>query len=190
LRPGLFGVKTERTGKTVFRHSLMTGLVIGANLILVPLAFVGLAQPGSGNVIGAVVVSVVLWMIWLMGWWSKVTVTGGGVTVDNVCYRRFIPWDDLADIGYDGGLSFKLTDGTRYGTFGYGGSLAGAINGYRRMRRVRDEMLAARTRLAADRAGDREPRHQPRGRVVIAWWPVLIYLALFESAALIAVTRH
>ncbi|HEY7323217.1 MAG TPA: PH domain-containing protein [Streptosporangiaceae bacterium] len=183
-------MKTQRASKTVFRNSLITGSVIGGNLILVPLAIAGLAHPGSGNVIGAVVFSVVLWVIWLMGWWSKVTVTGGGVTVDNVCYRHFIPWDDLADIGYEGGLSFKLKDGAEYGTFGYGGSLAGAINGYRRMQRVRDDMLAARTRLAVDPAGDGEPGHQLRGRVVIAWWPVLIYLALFESAALIAVTHH
>jgi hypothetical protein len=124
-------VRIQRHGKSVFRHSLMAGVVIGANLILVPLAAFGLAQPGSGNVIGAILISAVLWGIWLVGWWSKVTVTRAGVTLDNVCVRRFIPWDDLASIGYQGGLSFTLNDGTRLGTLCYGGSLAGSITGYR-----------------------------------------------------------
>lgn len=184
-------MKIERPGKAVFRHSGITGTVIAANLIMVPIAAAALAQPARGNAIGAIAISAVLWVLWLLGWWSKVTITRSGVTVDNICVRQFIAWDDLADISYQGGIAFELKDGTKSGTLCYGGSLAGAITGYRGLQRIRDDILAARDRLAASPAGDPEPHHhQRRRRLAVTWWPALIYLALFETAALIAMTRH
>jgi hypothetical protein len=140
----------KRGAETVFRHNFMAGLVVVANAILLPIFVVLLASPLKGGyTIGVAIVGVMMWVIWLLGWWSKVVIGSYGVTVDNVILRHDIPWEELRDIRAEGGLTFKLTDSTDVGSLSYGGSLAGAITGWRGLRRVRDQMLAARSAPAA-----------------------------------------
>jgi hypothetical protein len=180
-------MQIKRGVETVFRHNLMVGLVVGTNVILLPIAVAGLASPGVGNAVGGVVVASLLWVLWLLGWWSKVMIGPYGVTVDNVILRRVIPWEQLRDIRAEGGLTFELTDGTGVGTLSYGGSLAGAINGWRGMRRVREQMLAARSVPAADAPPH---HHERRNRVKIAWWPLAVYLVPLEAIAITSGLVH
>jgi Bacterial PH domain len=172
---------------TVFRHNLIAGLVVGANVILLPIVVVALARPAVGTAVGAAVVSCVLWVLWLLGWWSKVVIGPDGVTVDNVILRHVIPWEQLRDIRAAGGLTFELTDGTGVGSASYGGSLAGALTGWRGIRRVREQMLASRPVRAADSA---PPHHERRSRVKIAWWPLVAYLVPLEAVSIISGLGH
>jgi hypothetical protein len=180
-------MQIKRGTETAFRHNLMVGLVVGTNVILVPVAVAALASPSVGNAVGAAVVASVLWVLWLLGWWSKVVIGPDGVTVDNVIVRHVIPWERLRDIRAEGGLTFELTDSTIVGSLSYGGSLAGAITGWRSMRRVREQMLAARSVQAEDAP---PPHHERRNRVKIAWWPLAAYLVPLEAIAIISGLAH
>lgn len=173
--------------KTVFRHNLMAGLVVGANVILLPIMVVALTHPAVGTAVGAAVVASVLWMLWLLGWWSKVVIGPDGVRVDNVMLRHVIPWEQLRDIRAQGGLTFELTDGTSVGSLSYGGSLAGALTGWRGMRRVREQMLAARPVPAADTV---PAHHERRSLIKISWWPLVAYLVPLEAIAIISGLGH
>jgi hypothetical protein len=180
-------VQIKRGAVVVFRHGLLAGLVIGANVILLPIAAAGLASPGVGNAVGAAVLAGVLWVLWLLGWWSKVVIGPDGVTVDNIVMRHVIPWEQLRDIRAEGGLRFELTDGSSVGSLSYGASLAGAITGWKGMRRVRDQMLAARSGPGVDAP---LPHHERRNRIKIAWWPIALYLVPLEAIAIASGLGH
>jgi hypothetical protein len=176
-------MQIKRGAETVFRHNLMVGLVVGANVILIPATVASLASPDVGNAVAAVVGASILWVMWLLGWWSKVVIGPYGVTVYNVIMRHAIPWEQLRDIRAEGGLTFEVTDGTSVGAIRYGGSLACDLTGWRGMRRVREEMLAARPVPGADAP---PPHHERRNRVKIAWWALAAYLVPLEIIAIIS----
>jgi hypothetical protein len=173
--------------KTIFRSWGLAGLAIVGSLSLAGATVPALYSVPNGNTIGAAVVAVGLWLLWQLGWWSKVVISQHGITVDSVFLRRQISWDQLSDIGAVGGLRFRLKDGTEFGTIFYGGSLIGAVTRYRGLRHVRDKMLTACNRYrAAPIAAGLSPHHERRQQVRIAWWILLIYVALFESIAISA----
>jgi hypothetical protein len=118
MRRYLSGMQIMHGAKTVFRHNLMAGLVVGANVILVPFFVVALA-PAVGTAVGAAVVASILWVLWLLGWWSKVVIGPSGVIVDNLILRHVIPWEQLRDIRADGGLTFELMDSTSVFSLSY-----------------------------------------------------------------------
>ncbi|MBO0835737.1 MAG: hypothetical protein J2P28_09485 [Actinobacteria bacterium] len=165
----------------------MAALVIGANVIIVPIAVAGLASPGVGNAVGAAVVAIIMWVIWLLGWWSKVVIGPHGVTVDNMIMRHVIAWEQLGDIHARSGLTFELTDGSRIGSLTYGASLAGDLTGWKGLRRVREQMLAARPVRSADAPPANRER---RTRIKIAWWPIAVYLMPLEAIAIASGMGH
>lgn len=128
-----------------------------------------------------------MWVIWLLGWWSKVVIGPYGVTVDNLILRHDIPWEELRDIRAEGGLTFELTDSNDVGSLSYGGSLAGAITGWRGLRQVREQMLAARSAPAADTP----PRHhEQHSRIKIPWWALAAYSVPLEVIGIISGLGH
>lgn len=180
-------LRMKHGAETVFRHNLMAGLFVGANAILLPIFMVLLASPAAGAAVGAAVMAIGMWLIWLFGWWSKVVIGPYGVTVDNVIMRHDIPWEQLRDIRAEGGLAFELTDSTDVGSLSYGGSLAGSITGWRGMRRVREQMLAARSVPAADTP----PRHhEGHSRIKVPWRALAAYLVPLEIIGIISGLAH
>lgn len=114
-------------------------------------------------------------------------ITSAGITLDSVFSREVIPWDQLADIDAEGGLSFKLNNGGSVGTICYGDSPLGAMTGYRGLRRVRQQMLAAGDRYRSGDSGSRHPHHHERRKQMkIVWWPLLVYLVPFEAISIAA----
>lgn len=182
-------MRIKHGAETNFRHNFMVGLVLVANVgLLAPFIAILIARPLTGGyAIGAAVVAGILWLIWLFGWWSKVAIGPDGVTIDNVIVRHFIPWEQLRDIRAEGGLTFELTDGTGVGSASYGASLAGALTGWRGLRRVREQMLAARSVPAARMP---PPGHEPGFRIKIAWWGLVAYLVPLEAIAIISGLGH
>jgi hypothetical protein len=180
-------VEYRLNGKTVFRPWGLTGLAIVASLILALIAASALYHVHNGNMIGAAVSAVSLWLFWQVGWWSKVVVSQHGITVDSMFLRRRVSWNQLSDIGANGGLRFQLKDGTEFGTISYGDSLIGTLTRYRRLRHARDKMVDACNRYRAmPESGEWLHHHERRQQVVLSWWVLLTYAALFESIAITA----
>lgn len=174
--------------RVVFRHrGMVVAFVLGSAflLLLSPLAW---AQADAGNVVGVAVMSAVLWFVWAVGWGSKVVISEPGVVVVNGFVRHELPWPVFGDFEVDGGLTVARADGSELGVLSYGGSLAGAMNGYRMMTRTRDEMAAAcdRFRVAA---GTSEGGY--RRRITTSWPVLVIYLAVLEGLAVgVDVSHH
>jgi hypothetical protein len=184
---GRRAVEYRLKGKTVFRPWGLTGFAIAASLIVAPIAASALYRVHNGNMIGAAVSAVVLWLLWQLGWWSKVVISQHGITVDSMFLRRKISWSQLSDIGADGGLRFQLKDGTEFGTISYGSSLIGNLTRYRGLRHARDKMVeACNSYRAVHGSSEWSHHHDRRQRVVFSWWVLLTYAALFESIAITA----
>lgn len=131
---------------------------------------------------GAIGFSLFAYLFWLLGWHSKVRMDHQGVVVDNLLVRHVIPWGELSGIAVGNGLVFRLRDGRNIGSITYGGSVMGALLGYRytrnvaaRMRAARDELLAGSAELPAS-AG----YHQ---RIGFSPWPPLLILIVMEAIA-------
>jgi hypothetical protein len=146
-----------------------------------------LPRPSTGSFFAAVVSTLLVYCIWLVGWHSAVHMERDEVTVDNLLVRHVIPRSELADIGVGNGLVFRLRDGRRIGSVMFGGSVIGAILGYRYTRRV-----AARMTAAWDDMGAGSPE---RGVVGTSYrrltgfspWPPLAIWVVMESIASISV---
>jgi hypothetical protein len=184
-------VQFQRRADVAFRHGAMVAVFVIANLVFVPfmLSAAVSAHKQPGVMVGIAVVSALLWGIWVASCQSKVVIGPGGITVDSLFLRRFIPWDQFTGINADGGLSFELKDGTEISTISHGGSLLGAVTGYRGLQRVRNQMLAACAKYRSTQPdGGQVARHghEPVRQVRVAWWPLLAYLGPLEAVAIIA----
>jgi hypothetical protein len=179
----------SRSNSTVFRHNVMAGVAIAGSIIFA-LIFLGVALSAihqEDNIVAVAVGSVCLWWLWVAGWWSKVEFSNDGVTLDSLFIRRMIPWNQLRDIEADGGLKFRLNDGTGFGTISYGGSVLGALSGYSGMKRVRDEMLSVSDQYKEVVSSQDDPTPNSRQvttRVKVVWWPLLAYAGVFEAIAI------
>ena len=129
---------------------------------------------------GAAVLSLFPYLFWLVGWHSAVRLSRDGVTVDNLLVRHVIPWDQLSEIGIGDGLVFKLRDGRKIGSIMYGGSLIGALLGYRNTRKAAARMRTAREHMLA---GVQEPPSAMSYHRKIAFspWPPLAIVAAMEA---------
>jgi hypothetical protein len=166
----------------VFRNRFLAGFtgvfVVGPLLIRVTV----LPGPGEqGAYVGAAVIPGIAWLMWVLGWWTKVAVRPDGVVIDNVIVRHVIPAAQFDGFVLDSGIWVRAKDDRRFWLFGYGGSLLGEITGYRSQRRV-----LARMEAAAAMIGDNaEPQARCRSYVKIPWWPLPALLILIEGAVLI-----
>jgi hypothetical protein len=130
---------------------------------------------------GAIVVSLFAYLFWLVGWHSAVRLVRNGVIVDNLLVRHVIPWGELEEIRIGHGLVFRLRDGQQIGSVMYGGSVIGAILGYRYTRKVAARMNAA---WDGTRAGSPElaaPGDSYRRVSGFSAWPPLVILAVMEA---------
>jgi hypothetical protein len=132
--------------------------------------------------IGAVIISLLVYPLWLLGWHSAVRMDGDGVIVDNLLIRHVIPWQELSEIKVGYGLVFLLRDGRKFGSIMYGGSVIGAFLGYRYTSRVADRMRAARQELQA-RSAKLPASAEYARRIGFSPWPPLALLASLEALA-------
>jgi hypothetical protein len=123
-----------------------------------------------------------VYIIWLIGGHSAVRLGRNGIFVDNLLVRHVIPWGELSEIGVQGGLIFRLRDGQRIGSVMYGGSVMGALLGYRYTRGVAERMRAARAELLAG-APEPLPSADYVRRIAFSPWPPLVILAVMEAIA-------
>jgi hypothetical protein len=137
---------------------------------------------------GAIGFSLFGYFFWLLGWHSAVRLDRYGVIVDNLLVRHVIPWGELSEIEVGNGLFFRLRDDRMVGSIMYGGSVMGALLGYRytrkvaaRMRAARDELLTGTVELPTSDGYVR--------RIGFSPWPPLVILALMEAIASLSLLR-
>lgn len=147
------------------------------------------SDPMGSDFFGAVIISAFIYFFWLVGWHSAVRLGPDGVRVDNFLVHHFIPWGELADISVGRGLEFRLYNGRIVRSLMYGGSLIGAILGYKRTRRIAIRMRTVSTEMAATALQTREPlAYHVRYR--IPPWPLLVILMATELAAVLAMATR
>ncbi len=134
---------------------------------------------------GALIISSLVYFFWLIGWHSKVRIDPSGVMVDNLLIRHVIPWGELSEIGGGNGLFFQLRNGQRIGSIMYGGSVIGALLGYRYTRKVATRMRAAREDLLAGTSA-LPPSDGYVRRAAFSARPPLLILAVMEAMALLS----
>lgn len=132
---------------------------------------------------GAVGFSLFAYAFWLVGWHSAVRVDRSGVTVDNMLVRHVIPWDQLTEIGVGNGLVFVLRDGRKIGSVMYGGSVIGALLGYRYTRGVAARMNAAWDKVLEESSPPSALGGSYRRVVGFSPWPPLAILAVMDAIA-------
>lgn len=135
---------------------------------------------GGGTFVAALIFAAGDYVLWLLGGHSAVRLGRDGVIVDNLLVRHVIPWGELAEIYVDNGLVFRLRDGQRIGSIMYGGSVLGAVLGYRGTRRVAARMDAARQEMPAGSAAA-SPESGYRRVLGFSPWPPLLILVIMEA---------
>ena len=167
--------------RAVFRNRFLAGLAGGFIGVSVAIGVAVLPGPGEhGAFVGGAVISGLAWLLWVLGWWTKVVVSPDGVVIDNVIVRHVVPAEQFDRFVLDSGIWVRAKDGRRFWLFGYGGSLLGVITGYHSQRRV-----LARMETAAELIADNGDRARYRTFVKIPWWPLPALLILLEGAILI-----
>jgi hypothetical protein len=156
-------------------------LLVAAAIVIVFVVVV-FANYNDSVFLGSVVISLLAYPLWLLGWHSGVRMDEDGVIVDNLLIRHVIPWQELSDIKVGYGLVFLLRDGRKVGSIMYGGSVIGAILGYRYTSRVADRMRAARQELQA-RSAKLPASGEYAQRIGFSPWPPLALLASLEALA-------
>lgn len=176
------GARHQARRRAVFRNRFFAGLAGVFIVVIVSIGVTVLPRPGEhGAFVGGAVPSGVAWLLWVLGWWTKVAVSPDGVVIDNVIVRHVISAAQFDRFVLDYGTWVRAKDGRRFYLFGYGGSLLGAITGYRSQRRV----LARMETAAAMIANNADPYARYRICVKIPWWPLPALLILLEGAILI-----
>lgn len=137
---------------------------------------------------GAIGFSLFVYLFWLLGWHSAVRLDRDGVIVDNLLVRHVVPWGELSEIGVGNGLFFRLRDGRIVGSIMYGGSVMGALLGYRYTRKVAAQMRAARDELLTGKVELPMSDGYVR-RIGFSPWPPLVILALMEAIASLSLLR-
>jgi hypothetical protein len=172
--------------QAVFRKTALT-VFAGAGLALsisIPLIVISTGRT-RGIFAGTVVCAVFAYFFWLIGWHSAVRICQNGIVVDNLLARHMIPWADLAEIGVEYGLMFRLHDGSKIGSIMYGGSVIGQLSSYPHARKVATSMrhAAEEIRAAGETASAANaPSHYLRF-INFSPWPPLVILGLMEGIA-------
>jgi hypothetical protein len=100
--------------------------------------------------------------------------------------RHEISRNGLSDIRIGYGLTFGLWNGGEVGSVMFGGSVMGAVIGYKYTEKIAERMRQYRNQILAD--GPELPAFGGyRSRFHLPWTPLLAILAIFEVIATIAV---
>lgn len=92
-------------------------------------------QQDNSAYVGGLVGAFICWLIWSLGISGKVVFSDAGVRVDNFLISHRVSWKDFGSFELDSGIWLTKRDGSRIWLIGYGGSLIGALTGYRAMRK-------------------------------------------------------
>lgn len=159
----------------------------------VGLAVIGLvfglaaSDVGGGGAFGAaVLIAAGSYLVWLICCSSSVRMNRSGMIMDDVLIRHVIPWAQLRQIKVAGGMVIEVWGVPYIRPKMYGGSLYGAVTGYRRQREVAARMNAAWQRLQASPATPQSPAHYVQ-RTALSLWPPLMILVAMEVIAAVAV---
>ena len=171
--------------------------VIFRNKPVVAFGWVGLAVIGlvfglgasdirGGGTFGvAVLIAVISYLVWLICCSSSVRMDRS-MTMNDVLVRHVIPWAQLREIKIAGGMVIEVWGGPYIRPKMYGGSLYGAVTGYRRQRKVAARMNAAWQRLQASAPTPQSPAHYAQ-RTALSPWPPLMLLVAMEAIAAVGV---
>jgi hypothetical protein len=175
------GKPTVIRGRGLFRGTVAGVVLLGGATVL---AFL-LQRQGNSVFVGGIAVSFGCWLLWTIGISGKVVVSDDGIKVDNFFISHFIAWQDFDSFVLDSGIWLTKRDGSRVWLIGFGGSLIGALTGYRSMRKslVILQEAGSRHREAAGSANSRD--RVRLGLPVLAGW-----LIVLEAAALIGRALH
>jgi hypothetical protein len=140
------------------------------------------------------------YLAWMFGWQSSVRLRADGVVVANMFITGFVPWASFREFRIANGLKVVMTDGHMIGSLAFGGSVAGQLSGYRRLRRIAGQMEECRQELAANDGAlsqlsvsvDAEVSHGRhsayRKGVRFELWPALALLVPLELLGLLTST--
>jgi hypothetical protein len=177
----------EEGRPVVFRNRPYFAFCWGLVLLAFYLFYLGASSIGGGGTFGiAIIVGLGTYGVWLIGCRSSVRMNKSGMIVDDVLTRHVIPWGDLQRIEVRGGLIFEVRGIPTIRMLMFGGSLYGAVSGYRQQRKVAARMNAARQRLQASRPVAQPPEHYAR-KTMFSPWPPLMIVAAMEVVAAIGV---
>jgi hypothetical protein len=178
----------------VYRNKLNQALASGGIALFAGIGLAIALDPAGPPYLGGLVAVAGGYLAWLAGWQSSVRLTADGVTISNMFIIGFVPWDMFREFRVNDGLQVVMTDGRAVGSFAFGGSLAGGLTGFRRMRRIVEQLEADRQRLTAGAAPPGQPardrlpsgrRHAYRPQVHFDVWPLVALLVPLELIGLL-----
>ena len=117
---------------------------------------------------------------------SSVRMNRSGMFVTDVLTRHVIPWTELRQIEVAGGMVIELRGGSSIRPAMYGGSLYGAVTGYRRQRKVAARMNATRERFQTSEPTPQSPARYTQ-KTALSPWPPLLLLVVMEAIAALGV---
>jgi hypothetical protein len=162
----------------MFTFTVAAVVLIGGIAIL---AFA--AVPNNGAYGGAIIFGLGCWLLWSVGISSKVVINADCIRVDNFLVSHIVSWKDYDSFVLDSGIELTKRDGSRVSLLGFGGSLVGALTGYRsfRNRLVILQQAANRYRNAAGFAASHD--RVRLGLPVLAGWLVAMEAAVLVTRA-------
>lgn len=167
-------------GRGLFRGTVAGVVLIGGATVL---AFLLQRQDNSAYV-GGIAVSFGCWLLWTIGISGKVIISVDGIRVDNFFISHFISWKDFDSFVLDSGIWLTKRDGSRVWLIGFGGSLIGALTGYRSMRKSL-VILQEAGNSYRNAAGSTASRDRVRlGLPVLGGWILVLEAAVFIGRAL------
>lgn len=170
-----------------FRKGYLSAVFLAAAAAFAAVfAIAAISHPNGSDPLGAAIISVFVYALWLLSWQSAVRMGPSGVVVDNLLMRHVIPWADLADIQVGAGLEFRLREGRTVRPLIFGGSLIGQVLGYRYTRRVAERMRATWAVLSALETDAPPDSGGYRCHVHVNPWSPLAILACLEAVAVLA----
>lgn len=168
-------------GRALSRIAALSVVLIGGGAVL---GFL-FTPYSNGEFVGGGVLAVVGWVIWTIGISSKVTVSSDGIRVDNFFVSHIVSWKDFNSFVLDSGIFLEKHDGSRVWLIGFGGSLFGALTGYRLMQKRFEILTEAAKRFRNDQ-GSYATRDTVRlGLPVLGGW-----ILVLEGAALAGRALH
>ena len=138
---------------------------------------------GGGTFGAAALIAVCGYLLWLICCSSSVRMDRSGMIVNDVLVRHVIPWADLRQVKVAGGMVIEVAGGPHIRPKMYGGSLYGAVTGYRQQGKVAARMNAAWQRFQANGLTPQSPAQYAQRTALSPWPPLLILVAMEAIAA-------
>jgi phosphotransferase system glucose/maltose/N-acetylglucosamine-specific IIC component len=180
-----------RRRERIYRDRLMQSFSAVVIAIGIGIGLAIALDPKGPPWLGGIVGTCIVYMVWMIGWQSSVRLRPDGVVVASMFMLAFVPWESFKEFRVANGLKVVTTDGRAIRSLAFGGSLAGQVTGFRRMRRVAERMEADRRVLVGERDRDGPSAPVPgkavtsRLRIHFAVWPVLAAAVPLELIGLL-----